>query len=214
MKISKRLETIASLIPNNSKVIDVGCDHALLDIYLCHEKDCECIASDVNKNALDQAKYNILRFHAKNVKTVLTNGLEGIPLNPQDIVVISGMGTSTIKEIVDTDDMPNRMIISTHTDFEELRKHMVTRGFQIQNEKYVEEKGKHYIIIDFVRGVSNYSEEDLKFGPILKKNLQYLENEICKVLEIIEKIPANDSERETKEQLLHELEQLKKNLSD
>ena len=25
MKISKRLETIASLIPNNSKVIDVGC---------------------------------------------------------------------------------------------------------------------------------------------------------------------------------------------
>ncbi len=32
--ISKRLESIASLIPNNSRVIDVGCDHALLDIYL------------------------------------------------------------------------------------------------------------------------------------------------------------------------------------
>ena len=77
MKISKRLETIADFIPINSKVIDVGCDHALLDIYLSQEKNCECIASDVNKNALDQAKYNISRFHVKNVATVLTDGLEG-----------------------------------------------------------------------------------------------------------------------------------------
>lgn len=212
MKISKRLETIASLIPNNSKVIDVGCDHALLDIYLCQEKACECVASDINKNALDQAKYNILRFHAKNVKTILTNGLEGILLNPQDIIVISGMGTSTIKEIVDGKDIKNRMIISTHTDFEDLRNYMVKRGFRIQDEKYVEEKGKHYIIIDFVKGFSNYSLEDLRFGPILKGNLQYIENEISKVLEIIKKIPIGDSEKSEKEQLLKELEQLKKNL--
>lgn len=212
MKISKRLETIASLIPNNSKVIDVGCDHALLDIYLCQEKGCKCVASDVNQNALDQAKYNILRFHAKDVQTILTDGLDGIPLDSNDIIVISGMGTSTIKEIIERRNLENRMIISTHTDFQDLRKYMVTVGYQIQDEKYVEEKGKHYIIMDFIKGKSNYSLEDLEFGPILKSNPLYLENEIAKLSEIIERIPESDSERAVKESALRKLEQLKKRI--
>ncbi len=212
MKISKRLETIASLIPNNSKVIDVGCDHALLDIYLSQEKDCECIASDVNANALDQAKYNISRFHVKNVTTVLTDGLEGIAIQPEDVIVISGMGTGTIKSILEGRKLTNRMIISTHTDFEDLRRCMVSLGYQIQDEKYVEEKGKHYIIIDFIIGTKDYDEEDFKFGPILKKNIHFIENEHAKVLEIMEKIPENDSEMILKKKLLEELEQLKRRI--
>ncbi len=212
MKISKRLETIASLIPNNSKVIDVGCDHALLDIYLSQEKGCECIASDVNANALDQAKYNISRFHVKNVTTILTDGLDGIDVHPKDVIVISGMGTGTIKEILEGKSFPNRMIISTHTDFEDLRRCMISLGYQIQDEKYVEEKGKHYIIIDFIIGSSAYEEEDFKFGPILKKNIHFIENEQSKLLEIMKKIPENDSEMETKKKLLEELEELKKRI--
>ena len=38
IKISKRLEAISSLVPINSNVIDIGCDHALLDIYLYQNK--------------------------------------------------------------------------------------------------------------------------------------------------------------------------------
>ena len=38
IKISKRLEAISSLVPVNSNIIDIGCDHALLDIYLIQNK--------------------------------------------------------------------------------------------------------------------------------------------------------------------------------
>ena len=38
MKISKRLKAISDFITDNSNVIDVGCDHALLDIYLFNNK--------------------------------------------------------------------------------------------------------------------------------------------------------------------------------
>ncbi|MCI8568129.1 MAG: SAM-dependent methyltransferase, partial [Bacilli bacterium] len=34
MKINERLKLVASFVEENSNVIDVGCDHALLDIYL------------------------------------------------------------------------------------------------------------------------------------------------------------------------------------
>ncbi len=212
MKISKRLETIADFIPINSKVIDAGCDHALLDIYLSQEKNCECIASDVNKNALDQAKYNISRFHVKNVTTVLTDGLEGIPVSSKDIVVISGMGTLTIKEILEGRNLSDRMIISTHTDFEDLRKYVVSLGYKIQDEKYVEEKKKYYIIMVFVKGQIQYSEEDFKFGPILKYNAKFLQNEQEKLLDIISRIPEDDELLREKQELLEEIEQLKKNI--
>ena len=52
MNITKRLEAIASLISNNSNVIDVGCDHAYLDIYLTlNRENIFCLACDINKNA-------------------------------------------------------------------------------------------------------------------------------------------------------------------
>ena len=60
IKISKRLEVISGLVPNNSKVTDIGCDHGLLDIYL-YQKNIskKIIASDINENALNNAKENI-----------------------------------------------------------------------------------------------------------------------------------------------------------
>ena len=34
IKLSKRLEEISSLVPLKARVVDIGCDHGLLDIYL------------------------------------------------------------------------------------------------------------------------------------------------------------------------------------
>ena len=37
MKISSRLKAISEFIDPKDRIIDIGCDHALLDIYLCEE---------------------------------------------------------------------------------------------------------------------------------------------------------------------------------
>ena len=49
MKLSKRLQTICDLVEENSSIIDVGCDHALIDIYLVLYKHVTAIAADVNQ---------------------------------------------------------------------------------------------------------------------------------------------------------------------
>ena len=36
-KLSKRLGVISSFIEDSSKVIDIGCDHGLLSIYLVNK---------------------------------------------------------------------------------------------------------------------------------------------------------------------------------
>ena len=38
MKINNRLKMIGDLVEANSFCLDVGCDHALLDIYLVSQK--------------------------------------------------------------------------------------------------------------------------------------------------------------------------------
>ena len=36
-KLSKRLQVVANLIQDNKKIIDIGCDHGLLSIYLAEK---------------------------------------------------------------------------------------------------------------------------------------------------------------------------------
>ena len=121
MKISKRLTCIADMIPENSNVIDVGCDHGLLSIYLDIEKKCRVLACDINKNALNNACINIKKNDATNVKTLLTDGIENIEINSNDIIVIAGMGTTTIKHILENKKLSNTLIISSNNQLYELR---------------------------------------------------------------------------------------------
>ena len=95
IKLSQRLEAISSLVPNNSKVIDIGCDHGLLDIYLYQRKiSLKVIASDVNENALNNAKENI-------IETRLGNGLDTLnETDDIDTIIMSGIGAHTIVGIL------------------------------------------------------------------------------------------------------------------
>ena len=56
MILYKRLKAITEYIEEGVRVIDVGCDHALLDIYLTLEKKNKCIASDMNLKVLAKTK--------------------------------------------------------------------------------------------------------------------------------------------------------------
>ena len=102
IKLSRRLEKIATFVDNDSSVVDIGCDHALLDIYLVlNKKDIKVVASDVNKNALNNALSNIKKYKLTDkIDTVLSNGLESIDVTGLDTIIISGMGTHTMVGIL------------------------------------------------------------------------------------------------------------------
>ena len=56
MKLSNRLQAVATLVDMNKRVIDVGCDHAYLSICLTQNNGNKVIATDINENALEIAK--------------------------------------------------------------------------------------------------------------------------------------------------------------
>ena len=62
MKINDRLKKIGDLVDANSFCLDIGCDHAFLDIYLVKKnKNIKAIASDIAEGPVKQAKDNIKR---------------------------------------------------------------------------------------------------------------------------------------------------------
>ena len=175
MRISKRLRVISDFIPDNSFILDIGCDHALLDIYtVLNKKNVRAIASDINEGPLEFAKKNIEKYKVSDkVTTFLGDGLAAYKKGVS-LVVMSGLGSHTITSILNNGkDVINDIetfIISSNNDHYFLRKSICNLGFYIFDEKMVIDKDKYYPIIVFEKGTKKYNKYELKYGPILLKN--------------------------------------------
>ena len=126
--LSKRLKTIANLV-DTKNVYDVGCDHALLDIYLSNNFNKNCIAIDISEECVLKAKKNIEKNNS-NVKVILNNGLENINILPDSTVIISGMGTKNIIKIINKKNIDN-LICQSNKNIYELRKNVCKLGYFI-----------------------------------------------------------------------------------
>lgn len=172
-KLSRRLEVVASYVRDNSKVIDIGCDHGFLSIFLAKKYDnIKIIASDINENALGNAAKNINKMNLQDkIDVRLGNGLDVISALEIDTIVISGMGANTIVGILkysrDKLTYVKDIIVQSNTDLYFLRKNITSLGYYIEDETLVLDKNIIYTVIKFSKGKKRYSYKELYLGPIL-----------------------------------------------
>ena len=115
MKLSERLRTICSFVPEGSAAVDVGCDHAYVPIELVKEGTCPCaVASDIRTGPLQSAAANIAREGLSEcIRTVVCDGVPadlpelissaggtGLPLT----LITAGMGGLMMLQILDNAD--------------------------------------------------------------------------------------------------------------
>ena len=166
--ISKRLLSISSLI-SDSTVYDIGCDHALLDIYLTLYNNCKCVCIDVDEIKINRAKENINKYGLDSkIKTIIGNGFDNLNIDNSSTMVLSGMGTQTILKIVDKN-RTDTIICQTNTDQYDLRVGMCNSGYYISDEKIVYDNNRYYVTIKFKKGSKEYSIKEYLLGPILLK---------------------------------------------
>jgi tRNA (adenine22-N1)-methyltransferase len=202
IKLSDRLQSIANMVDEGSCLVDIGCDHGFLDIYLVQSKKyIKVIASDVNKNALSNAIKNIKKYKLDDtIKTVLSNGLDSIDVDGLDTIVISGMGTHTIVGILYNNMKKlkniNTLIIQSNNDLDFLRYKVSKLGYKIVDEVLVSDANIIYTVIKFKKGFSFYTKKQLYFGPVLLKQKNDLfkkknELELVKMEKFYPLIPKN-----------------------
>lgn len=211
-KISNRLLALTQFVDKKDTIVDVGCDHGLLSIYLVENKLCKSvIASDVNQNALNNAINNIKK-RKLNIPTFLSDGINNIPMKGLNTLIISGMGTSTIMHILSESDKIkniNKIIIQSNNNHETLRRFMNEMDYYMDKEIVIFDKGKWYITYSFIKSVYDNTEKELKYGYLSNENYnKYMCDDLNK---IIKKIPIFSINRWKKSLELYKLKRAIKN---
>lgn len=214
MQLSKRLQAVADFVPPQSRLADVGTDHAYVPISLAEEKKITgAIAMDVVDGPLQRARENIAAHHLETViETRKSDGLEALQPGEADAVVIAGMGGLLICRILEQ----GRKVAATvrdwvlepQSDTDQVRTYLLSHGYTICEETMVEEDGKFYPVLKVCTGNGEsgegecgepYHPVELLYGRHLLRNRhpilrRYLEKEIRtyrKLLENLSRAPGD-----------------------
>lgn len=223
MRLSQRLEAVASYVPRGSRVADVGTDHGYVPIWLVEQGIAKsAIAMDVRKGPLMRAKEHIAQHGLEDrIETRLGDGLCELRAGEADTVVIAGMGGELMLRILRDGshvwDSVSRFILSPQSELEVFRRGLEAMGFAIEEETMLREEGKYYTVIVAVRGIMHYEEVfRYRYGDCLIREkspvlAEYLKQERLKLLEIRDRLAAQDSEgaRERSQEVEAELCRIK-----
>ena len=204
--ISKRLEMVASFVPQGAVLLDVGSDHAYLPIELMKEgRINRAIAGEVVAGPYQSAVKNVKEHDLEEkIQVRLANGLAAFEESDKvSVITIAGMGGRLISTILEEglDKLVNveRLILQPNNREDELRSWLQEHRFQIVAESIQEEAGKFYEILVVEAGEMELSARDTRFGPFLSKEvspvfIQKWQKEASKLEFALSQIPEKNHE--------------------
>lgn len=212
MRLSYRLETVASFVDKGSIAADVGTDHGYIPICLVERGICPAaIGMDVREGPLLRAREHIREHGLESViQTRLGDGLARLELGEADTVVIAGMGGELIIRILEGGkrlwDSVESWILSPQSELEKVRLFLWENGFETFREAMVEEDGKYYTVMKCRRAAADGSPAaaptpaQLKYGRILLEKgdpvlKAYLEKEIGQLEAIGERLRNSGTDK-------------------
>ena len=193
VQLSDRLTAIAEMVTEGNRLVDVGCDHGYLPVYLMlQHKIPGAIATDVGKGPLTRAQEHIAQYHMEAyIETRLCNGLSEIRSGEGDTLVIAGMGGPLMERILSEGRhaLPGfqELILQPQSDISHFRRFVMQNGYQIIQEEMILEDGKFYPIMKAVTYEGErpavWSREEEMFGRLLLERKHpvlklYLEREL------------------------------------
>lgn len=207
MQLSRRLAAIACMVKKGNRVVDVGCDHGYLPIWLVEQGWIPgAIAMDINKGPLLRAASNIKQHGlSRYIETRLSDGIAALSSGEGDTLVIAGMGGPLMEHILEEGTKVlksmEEIILEPQSEAGHLRRYLQENGFSIVAEDMVFEDGKYYPILKVVHcRMEPLEDEELEYGPCLLKErhlvlLQYLQYEQHCVGKLIRELDKVQSEK-------------------
>ncbi|OPJ57055.1 tRNA (adenine(22)-N(1))-methyltransferase [Alkalithermobacter paradoxus] len=229
MKLSERLQKIASLVTSNSTIADIGTDHGYIPIYLLRNNIINfAIAADINKGPLENAKKEVKANALQDkVDLRLGSGLKVIKKGEVEEVIIAGMGgvliSDIIRDSIEVAKSLNKMILQPMQSSSNLRKYLIDNGFSILDEVLVKEEFRIYeIIVAKYTGNQEFIEDEIYYeigkklienkDPLLLELIDKRINEYKRVLHKIEGLSGDEIENKKVECMnkINKFEEMKK----
>ena len=150
MELTARLRVLAELVPQDSRLADVGTDHAYLPVWLILQgRISRAIAADLREGPLGRARETAQQYHVmERIEFRLCDGLSAISPEEVDTISIAGMGGETIASILQ--DAPwsreKRLLLQPMTSFPDLRGWLQEHQYRIESEHIAREGNRLYTI--------------------------------------------------------------------
>ena len=177
--LSKRLQAVYQMVDKNTRVADIGSDHAYLPVELIETNIASfAIAGEVAKGPMSRSKEDVDKFGlSEKIDVRLGDGLAVINENDKiDTVVIAGMGGILIKDILaraTEEQLSNVKTLVLQPNIGEplVRHWLVENNFEIVDEDIIAEEHHVYEIIKAkkVNEPVNLTEAQYLMGPVLMK---------------------------------------------
>ena len=226
MKLSKRLETVASMVTKGNRAADVGCDHGFVPIFLVESGISPlAVAADVRPGPLSRANEHIKEHRLEEkIQTRLSDGLANIKPGEADSLIMSGIGGILMMRLLQDEEQTAKsfkeLILSPQSELFDVRRYLVSNGYLIEYEHMLCDEGKYYFIFHVLvkKDEREWSEEEYRYGKDICKDdiktfLAYLEKEERQYEQILEKMkqaPENDRAAQRIAQLHQDITCLKK----
>ncbi|EUJ33364.1 hypothetical protein MFLO_03480 [Listeria floridensis FSL S10-1187] len=175
-KLSLRLEKVASFIEPESRIADIGSDHAYLPCFAVLKKLASfAVAGEIALGPLKSAEEQVEKTGLREQIIVRKgDGLEVIQAEDQiDTIVIAGMGGPLIASILEQGKSKlegvKRLILQPNIAANRIREWGVKNHFRITAETILSEDHKIYeiLVLEPSEMALEYSEQELIFGPLL-----------------------------------------------
>lgn len=194
MQISRRLQAVAYMVSQGSRLADVGTDHGYVPVFLILEDRIpSAVAMDINRGPLERARLHIRQYGLEErIEPRLSDGLEKLLPGEADSILIAGMGGMLTVRILERGKEVLRsakeLILQPQSDIREVRLFLKKNGYRIEEENMVEEDGKFYPMMRAERAgrETEMGELCLRYGPVLLRQrhpvlLRYLEREMAQL---------------------------------
>ena len=153
MSISKRLETICSLVTPGLRSADIGTDHGYVPIYLLKNHLApSAIAVDLSEGSLNKARENIAKAGLQeHIECRRSDGLQAIAPGEVDAIIIAGMGGILMDRIlrdgIEVVKNAKELILSPHRDSDLLRAFAKEFCWDLTQDLLLTDKKKTYPLL-------------------------------------------------------------------
>lgn len=174
--LGRRLEAAASLVRTGSVAADIGCDHGYLVCSLVSRGVCpRSYACDIGEGPLSRARETVEAWGlGERIQIIRADGLQGLPPEEIDDIIIAGMGGETIASIILgapwTRDGRYRFILQPMTKAGHLRRALCENGFAITEERAAAEGRFVYTVM-----AAEYTGEKTEPSPLFEWAGRHLE---------------------------------------
>ncbi|MDO4169968.1 MAG: class I SAM-dependent methyltransferase [Lachnospiraceae bacterium] len=221
MELSKRLQTIADMVSEGNRLVDIGTDHGYIPIDLLRKgKIPTAIAMDVGVGPLERARDHIQAYClADKAVCRLSDGFKEYQQGEADTAVIAGMGGDLMSKILEegSSKLPEELILQPQSEWFKVRIFLQNHEYKIVEEEMLKEDGKYYVVIKAVCGSGEtLNESEILYGPyllahkhpVLQEYLQYTKHTLEKILANLEQVDT-ESAKTRKIEIQTQLDEIK-----